>query len=59
MNKTTLITIAATAAAGALATFLLKRKKQAETRHEPALQKSGNTGKHLTDVFSRAKEHGL
>lgn len=54
-----LLTIAATAAAGALATFLLKRKKQLETRREPALQKAGNAGKHVTDVFSRAKEHGL
>jgi hypothetical protein len=59
MNKTMLISIAATAAAGVLATFLLKRKKQRETRHDPALQKSGNPGKHITDVFSRAKEHGL
>jgi len=51
------IAIAAVLATAVAAYFLLIKRK-AMPAPQPA-KKIGNTGKHITGVFARAKEHGM
>lgn len=55
MNKITIIAIAT----AALAAYFVINKIAHKVVQEPVVKNPGNEGKHITQVFSRAKKYGM